>query len=177
VRAGDPEAGEQVTFEGPAGSTLTTDHPLVARALERVCERWPAAVPVRELLAGETRERDRSAVCDALLRAYGANLVQLHVRPPSLSVSAGEQPEASPLARHQAREGPVVTNLRHASVRIEDDLGRRLVGLLDGRRDRAEIAAELRAYLSESGAPVPDDLEEGLERSLRGLARLALLRR
>jgi SAM-dependent methyltransferase len=175
--SGDPEAGEQVTFEGPAGSTLTTDHPLVARALERVCERWPAAVPVRELLAGETRERDRSAVCDALLRAYGANLVQLHVRPPWLSVSAGERPEASPLARHQAREGPVVTNLRHASVRIEDDLGRRLVGLLDGRRDRAEIAAELRAYLSESGAPVPDDLEEGLERSLRGLARLALLRR
>lgn len=138
---------------------------------------WPAAVPVRELLADETHERDRFAVCDALLRAYGANLVQLHVRPPSLSVRPGERPEASPLARHQAREGPVVTNLRHASVRIEDDLGRRLVELLDGRRDRAALAAELHVFLQESGTPVPDDLEEGLERSLRGLAGLALLTR
>jgi SAM-dependent methyltransferase len=172
----DAEADERMTFEGPAGSTLTTDHPLVARALERVCERWPAAVTVRELLAGETQEHDRSAVCDALLRAYGANLVQLHVCPPALSLSPGERPEASPLARHQAREGAVVTNLRHTSVRIEDDLGRRLVELLDGRRDRAQLAAELHAFLSETGAPVPDDLEDGLERSLRGLARLALLR-
>jgi SAM-dependent methyltransferase len=172
---GDPEADAQVTFEGPAGSTLTTDHALVARALARVGERWPAAVPVRDLLAGETRERDRSAVCDALLRAYGANLVQLHVCPPSLSLSPGERPEASPLARHQARDGPVVTNLRHASVRIEDDLGRRLVELLDGRRDRAALAAELRAFLPESGTPVRDDLEDGLERSLRGLAGLAIL--
>ena len=172
---GEPDADEQLTFEGPAGSALTTDHPLVARALARVGESWPAAVQVRELLAGETHERDRFAVCDALLRAYGANLVQLHVRPPSLSVRPGERPEASPLARHQAREGPVVTNLRHASVRIEDDLGRRLVELLDGRRDRAALAAELRAFLTESGTPVPDGLEDELERSLRGLAGLALL--
>ena len=68
-----------------------------------------------------------------------------------------------------------MTNLRHATVRIEDDLGRRLVTLLDGTRDRAALATELRAALVERGAPVPDDLEAGLERSLQGLARLALL--
>ena len=176
VRAsGEPDADGRVTFEGPADSTLTTDHPLVAGALERIGEQWPAAVQVGDLLAGETQERDRSAVCDALLRAYGANLVQLHVRAPSLSVCPGERPEASALARYQAREGPLVTNLRHATVRIEDDLGRRLVELLDGRRDRAALASELRAFLTESGAPAPDDIDDGLERSLRGLARLALL--
>ena len=69
----------------------------------------------------------------------------------------------------------MVTNLRHASVRIEDDLGRRLVTLLDGTRDRAALAAELRAFLVERGEPVPDDLPDGLERSLQGLARLALI--
>ena len=68
-----------------------------------------------------------------------------------------------------------MTNLRHASVRIEDDLGRRLVTLLDGTRDRAALAAELRAFLVERGDPVPADLPEALDRSLQGLARLALL--
>jgi SAM-dependent methyltransferase len=168
---GTPDADGRVRFEGPTGSALTTDHEDVIAAFGRVGERWPAAVEVREL-AG-----DRAALCDALLRAYAANLVQLHVRPPALTVEPGPRPEASPLARLQAREGPVVTNLRHASVRIEDALGRRLVVLLDGTRDRAALAADLRAFLAESGAPVPDDLDDGLARSLQGLARLALLRR
>jgi hypothetical protein len=69
----------------------------------------------------------------------------------------------------------MVTNLRHASVRIEDDLGRRLVTLLDGTRDRAALTAELRSFLSDRGATVPADLPDALDRSLDGLARLALL--
>jgi len=61
-----------------------------------------------------------------------------------------------------------VTSLRHRSVRLEDDLGRQLVTLLDGTRDRAALAAEMRPH---AGA----DVEAGLGRSLDGLARLALL--
>jgi hypothetical protein len=68
-----------------------------------------------------------------------------------------------------------VTNLRHTSVRIEDDLGRRLVTLLDGSRDRAALAADLRAFLANRGDPVPADLADALDRSLEGLAGLALL--
>jgi hypothetical protein len=68
-----------------------------------------------------------------------------------------------------------VTNLRHTRVRIEDDLGRRLVTLLDGTRDRAALAAELRAFLADRGDPVPADLPVALDRSLQGLARMALL--
>ena len=68
-----------------------------------------------------------------------------------------------------------MTNLRHATVRIEDDLGRRLVTLLDGTRDRAALAAALRAHLLDQGRSVPADLADSLHRSLQGLARLALL--
>ena len=60
-------------------------------------------------------------------------------------------------------------------MRIEDDLGRRLVTLLDGTRDRAALAAELRAFLAERGAPVARELDASLERSLQGLARLGLI--
>jgi methyltransferase-like protein len=166
---------EGLTFEGPTGSTLTTDHPLVIDALERAAGSWPAAVWVRDLVAPEAPDAARTALCDALLRSYAANLVALHVHPPELTTTPAATPRTSALARHQARAGAVVTNLRHSSVRIEDELGRRLVTLLDGTRDRAALAAALRAALVERGEPVPDDLAEGLERSLQGLAHLALL--
>jgi SAM-dependent methyltransferase len=147
------ETGATV-FEGPTGSTLTTDHPLVIAALEHAARAWPAAVWVRDLGPDE-------ALCGALLRAYGANLVQLHVHPPAICTRPGDHPEVSRLARHQAEHGAFVTNLRHALVRLEDDRGRRLVTLLDGRHDRAALASELGD-------------RDALERSLEGLARLAL---
>jgi SAM-dependent methyltransferase len=171
-----PDRSGRVTFEGPTGSTLTTDHPLVVRALERIAGSWPGAVWVHELIPPHASEEDRGAICGALLRSYAGNLVQLHAMPPPLTTSISDRPEACPLARHQASSGELVTNLRHAGVRIEDELGRRLVILLDGTRDRAQLLDELRAFLLEAGGRVPEDLEGGLERSLQGLAGLALLR-
>ena len=169
------DAGGGLTFEGPSGSTLTTDHPLVVEALQRAARAWPAAVWVRDLVAPDATDAERGALDDALLRSYAANLVALHVHPPRLMTTPSDTPRTNALARQQAREGAVVTNLRHASVRIEDELGRHLVTLLDGTRDRAALADELRAFLVARGEPVPDDLAAGLERSLQGLARLALL--
>jgi hypothetical protein len=172
---GEPGADGAQAFEGPTGSTLTTDHPLVIEALRRAAGAWPAAVWVRDLLGPQAGDGERTALCDALLRSYAANLVVLHVHPPRLTTTPGDAPCTSALARHEARGGAVVTNLRHTRVRIEDDLGRRLVTLLDGTRDRAALAADLRAFLADRGDPVPDDLANALDRSLEGLARLALL--
>lgn len=173
---GDPDGAGRVTFEGPSGSTLTTDHPLVTRALERIAGSWPGAVWAHELIPQQASDEDRAAVCGALLRSYAGNLVQLHAMPPALTTSVSERPEASPLARYQTRSGELVTNLRHTSVRIEDDLGKRLLVLLDGTRDRVQLLRELRAFLLETGRQEPHDLDSGLERSLQGLAGLALLR-
>jgi hypothetical protein len=172
---GEPRADGAQAFAGPTGSTLTTDHPLVIDALKRAAGAWPAALWVRDLLGPDATLAERRALCDALLRSYAANLVVLHVHPPQAASTSYDAPRATALARHQARAGETVTNLRHASVRIEDDLGRRLVTLLDGTRDRAALAAELRSHLLAQGRPVPADLADSLERSLQGLARLALL--
>jgi hypothetical protein len=172
---GEPGPDGAQAFVGPTGSTLTTDHPQVIAALERAASAWPGALWVRDLLGPDAKGDERRALCDALLRSYAANLVALHVHPPRPTTAPGDAPRATALARHQARAGDTVTNLRHASVRIEDDLGRRLVTLLDGTRDRVALAGELRTFLADQGRPVPGDLAESLDRSLQGLARLALL--
>jgi SAM-dependent methyltransferase len=173
--SGPPDADGRVAFEGPTGSTLTTDHPLVIAALERAGAGWPRALWVSEAIPADCAVGERTALCDALLRAYAANLVQLHAHPPRLAAAPGERPRASALARHQAATGDLVTNLRHVGVRLEDDLARRLVALLDGTRDRAALAVALRAHLQASGATVPGDLGDALERALQGLAAHALL--
>ncbi|MFN2490368.1 MAG: hypothetical protein ABR529_11650, partial [Actinomycetota bacterium] len=69
------------------------------------------------------------------------------------------------------------------SVRLEDDLGRHLVTLLDGTRDRGMLLTELERFIgsgvlglgeNETDAVIRE-LAPALERSLQGLGRLALL--
>jgi SAM-dependent methyltransferase len=153
--AGDVGPG-RVEFRGPQGATLTTDHDALKAVLVRLGDAWPRALPVAELTGDD-------AVCAALLQAYAANLVQLHVWAPVLADATSERPVASALARLQAGRGTRITNLRHATVEVPDELGRRLITLLDGTRDRAALLRELQRPANE------------LEHSLEGLAGIALL--
>jgi hypothetical protein len=99
-----------------------------------------------------------------MLEAYVARVVQLQSTPPPVSAAAGERPRASELARAQCAAGlPAVCSLLHVNARVEDELDRRLLTLLDGTRDRAA----LRRALSST--------REQLEQALTRLASLGLL--
>ena len=150
---GDPQAPGRVEFRGPLGATLTTDHEPTKRALARLGAAWPAPVPISVL--GDVEE--------AMLRGYAANFLQLHVWAPAIAAAPSDRPLASALARLQAARGTRITNLRHGTVEVPDELGRRLITLLDGTRDRAALLREL------------DRPADELERSLEGLARIAVL--
>jgi SAM-dependent methyltransferase len=196
ARPASPEAALHdrsiVEFHAPRGSALRTDEPLVKLALERLSGCWPRSVAFDELLRHSRSEmvrggqppRDRSddvrVLGEILLRAYAANVVQLHLHQPDFATAPGERPRASALARLQAGIGDTVTNLRHASIRIEDAAGRRLLTLLDGTRDRRALLAGV----GRDAAPAPhislrqarrDDLPAQLESKLDELTRLALL--
>jgi SAM-dependent methyltransferase len=144
---------------GAASAEQAPDHPdpAVVALVGALARRFPEAVPVAAL--------DPAAVWAAV----DADLVALHVDAPAYAVAAGERPRASALARVQAQRGKDVTSLRQENVRMEERGARLLLGLLDGTRDRAAIAAALSA----SGGPalVPADLDA----SLAGLAALGLL--
>ncbi len=160
----DPAHPGRVTFSVPGGSRLTTEHEVVIAVLAGAGERWPAAISVADVLGHDPAPEDVETVCEALLRCYAANLVQLHVHPPDPCTTAGQRPLASPLARLQAREQAEIANLRHGTVPLEDELGRRLLTLLDGTRDRAALLAQL-----------PELDAERLEASLSLFARSSLL--
>ncbi|MBW3653064.1 MAG: class I SAM-dependent methyltransferase [Actinobacteria bacterium] len=161
------DAGGRLTFTGPGGAHLTTDHPVVIGALQQVGNAWPAAPWIAELAP----EGTLATVCDALLRCFAANLVRLHVHPPAVSVAAPQRPRVSALARLEAEQGEMLTTVRHTPIRLDDELGRRLVTLLDGTRDRAALLDEL----APGAAPARDDLAPALEQSLERLARAGLL--
>jgi SAM-dependent methyltransferase len=143
-------------FRGPRGAALRTDHDAVKAALVRLGEAWPAAVPIADLGADD-------AVAEAILRAYAVNFVHLHVWAPPLVTTASKRPVASAVVRLQAARGTRLTTLRHTEVDVSDELGRRLITLLDGTRDRAALLREL------------DRPADELERSLQGLAAIGVL--
>jgi SAM-dependent methyltransferase len=152
-------------FVGPHGAVMRTADPLVAAAMNELCERWPAPVALPELftaaaqragtepVGGDTRRGLRRVLLDA----YLAHLVLLSSGAPALSARPGPQPLASALARAQCAAGaPVLTTLIPGNLPLDDEADRRLLALLDGTRDRPALAAQL--------AITPETLEQALQR-------------
>jgi methyltransferase-like protein len=112
----------------------------------------------------------------------------LHVHPSQFVLGASERPVASRLARLQLENGTTVTTLRHTSVKVMDAIGRQLLMLLDGSRDREALLEELRGLIESGrvviqreGGAVNDTgealkvLADQMEQNLAHIARLALL--
>ena len=185
-------------FRRDGEQALATDSPLIKAAALLLGESWPRSLKFEELLKGareriaaagdasQTLAEDERTLCEVLLEAFGNGVVFLSGHRPRLVTRAGERPCANPVARAQLRRGPLVVNQLHLNVRVEDEMGRQLLLLLDGTRTRAELVAELAAAI-ESGKvdrsslgdvepqQVVETLRAGLEQSLAGLARGALL--
>ena len=159
----DPSSNEDLEFQTAAGASMTTNLPLAKAAILYSAARWPLAAPFRELPGAS------EALADLLLKIYASGLLELHAVPSRFTLEASERPRAFSMARLQAGSDSFVTTLLHSTVGLDDALGRRLVTLLDGTRDRALLLKDL---ASETSGPLR---AEDLERSLTGLARLALL--
>lgn len=184
------------------GTSASTNLPMMKAALLALYRVRPRALPfsalwseVQALLNPGQRLAPPQPINDpgpallaqAMLRCYLANLVALHIHPPRFQLQPGEMPRACPLARHQARTGSLLTNLRHSLIEL-NEMDRLVVQLLDGSRNRAALIdslAKLAAHgdlnIQHDGQPVQDPhriralLGEALEASLQRLAAGALL--
>lgn len=188
-------------FRGNKKAAAATDYPVAKAAILHLGEIWPRAIRFDDLLMqararlnSQASATDESSVADSevlseiLFQTFAIGLVELHTYLPPFVERASERPVASPLARIQIRNGDIVTTLRHAGLRVEDTLGRRLLMLLDGTRARAALLKELtdvleteKAKREREGQPTEDiqqvleNLPQQLEKNLAELARLALL--
>jgi methyltransferase-like protein len=132
-----------ITYARP-GSTMTTREPLVKAAMQYLAEQWPKSVPFNELVTMARRKLDptpqllsperirheQRAIATPLLRCFATTHVDLSVCPTPFSLTAGECPTVSRLARYQAQESNQVTNLLHQTVSVSD-LQRHLIQCLD----------------------------------------------
>lgn len=169
--SGDPEPGQDAAakFAGRSDYRVTTDHPFYRAALLVLADLWPLPVPFGDLLdrarrsLGEAHEDDAATLARLVTELHATGAAHLTLSPPGFTLQVSEKPVAFPLARFQARDQDWVTNLRHGPVKIEDELARRVLTMLDGTRDQDSIARELDVSL------------EGLREGLARLARAALL--
>ena len=194
----DPDltGGTMEDFER-AKAVIATSHPVLKSALAFLGKVWPRRVSFKELLntarahAGSPPtdlESNRRDLGEFLIRCYGVGFVDLHAHASVFVTEISEQPMTSSLIRWQIQQGPSISSLRHIPLKIEDALGRDLLRLLDGTRDRAALLEELGKLVTSGATPVYRDgklvtdpkealevLASQLEPSLANLARLGVL--
>ncbi|MCL4806217.1 MAG: class I SAM-dependent methyltransferase [Thermoanaerobaculia bacterium] len=176
-----PGDGPGTTFRGGAGS-LSTDDPRLVSALLSLHEAAPRAVPFAALASASSSVEE---LRPGLLRCVAAGLVEALAADVPCVAHAGPAPLASPLARLEAAEGPLVTSLAHRNVEV-DPASRLLLAELDGR-PREDVIRSFARRLAVAGliagpdGAVPPEAEvrevvaQRLDDALASLAKRALL--
>ena len=185
-------------FYGPKKAEIETDRPLVKVAFAKLGALWPQCIHFRELLAHAMAELGRSGaeataedtenLAAALVQAHEAGFIEFRMHRPPFITEPGERPRASALAQLQLSYGDRVTTMLHQVAHMQDPLGRELLRLMDGTRDRAALKAGLDKVISNSETPTrrPGELRddeaaaeavslEKLEENIGSLARLGLV--
>jgi SAM-dependent methyltransferase len=136
-----------------------------ALRLEAIVDRLRARPDAERLLAP-----GGVALPAVALACLQAGVIEPHLVAPAMAFPPGERPTTSAVVRAQLVDGDVVTSLSHCPVKVDDEIARRLLPLLDGTRDRRQLLAEMSDV---AGFETPD--AGLLDKHLRRLAVLGLL--
>jgi methyltransferase-like protein/cyclopropane fatty-acyl-phospholipid synthase-like methyltransferase len=200
--APNPEPGAQETFENQTGGKVASADPLARALYWYLIDKNPERISFQRLATEvELRARQQYAyapepdhdnvaeIAEIVFGGYRTGMLELHIHVPPYVVHVSDKPLASPLARCQVRRGDPVSTLHHRTVRLADPVLKGLVVRLDGTRDHTALRLELLQaiesgkmdLLDGEGKPMRDMsmvskvIEDGLERILQSVARMAVL--
>ncbi len=176
-------------FRAAAGSgTVALDHPLSKAAMLHLAALWPATIDFSALVgaayerlcqAAQQQQQPEPHITDQDTHLLAANLLgifmrstkllHLRTRPMPVAPTICDYPCTRPLARLQAQDTHIVTNMLHERVRL-DEIQRLLLIHLDGTHSHAA----LQAILQESNQAYTNG-EQDLEQHLNWLQCSALL--
>jgi SAM-dependent methyltransferase len=155
-------------WEGNHGVRITATDPDTAQVAGALGDAFPAPVSFSDLLpyAGSAK-----SLREILFSFIAGGFATPHVYDFPFQDDVTGRPSASRLARLEAESSRSVTNACHMTVGL-DEIGRKLLLLLDGTRDLATIARDLSR---QPDVPPPDEIARYLPESLRWMAHVGLL--
>jgi methyltransferase-like protein/2-polyprenyl-3-methyl-5-hydroxy-6-metoxy-1,4-benzoquinol methylase len=187
-------------FTNPGGAAIKTADGLAKAIMVHLAETSPLPCGFDALLEAADARRDfpggtvgtkevQDEYAAALLSMYAAGVVEFSTLPPSFTTAVGDRPLACAVARQQLASGAkAITNRLHAKVSIPDPVARELIRLLDGRRNKDDLAAALADYCLKEGirfrgndgrdlgpGAIYSVLREGLDANLQKVARMAVI--
>lgn len=172
--SGPGEEAGAIVFTLPSGSRMESNHPGAVALLQTLEQAWPRAVGYREverLLAAAGAPLDATAAT-LLMRLAVAKFIELRTWNAPTALEIAERPRASACSRNELLTRTQATTLLHTTVRIDEAVSRRFLMLLDGTRDRAELAAALRSEFPNEPA---EDIERRIGPSLEFFHRAGFL--
>lgn len=174
-------------FQRADGGRVATPNAITKAALTLLSQHWPGRIAFADLLTSATDllgASVRPSVNDALspaevlssdlLQCFTAGLIEFHKTPAPFRIGLSEHPEASPLARWQARHGMrYVTTFRH-EIAIVDAAAADLIQRVDGTRSVDDIQRALTQSRGTDLASPPTRAQ--LMAQLGNLGKTALLK-
>jgi ubiquinone/menaquinone biosynthesis C-methylase UbiE/methyltransferase-like protein len=164
-----PDAGIE-TFVGARSSRIAPRSPLVSSIMHAMIDVYPHSVPFDRMPGAQTEPEN---VCNILYALLNTAMIAAHKYSPVFTLTPGEHPLASPLARWQHARSRSLTNLRHTFITLDTDLQKALLPLLDGTRNRAQLLSDLSPHFAADVASAARTTQ--LNDALKEIAGLCLL--
>lgn len=161
-------------FTLPSGIKMESNHPVATGLLRQLEKAAPHALTLEEVersMAGTKFTLGNDEVT-LLMRLAVSKFIGLHGWRARLASGIAERPRASACSRHEIRTGSQANTLLHSVVKLEEPIARSFLSLLDGTRDRGELAAALKAEYPEEPA---EEIEMRMEPSLEFFYRAGFL--
>ena len=158
------DGDEAVAFAGPGDRTVELPQASVKHALRILSKAWPRPIQMRELLheirkktsVGKLQGEALSVFLGQMFELYAAQLLELRSHQIEVQVELPEKPAVSALTRLQASEQAWVTTVLNEYLPI-NEFEARLIHLLDGSRDQAQLIDELAGQVEQEGAELRED--------------------